>query len=638
MNSSTEEIASPLLAALQSLSSTAATVEHYFHKLPGSPILVRYIRSSYQNDPWRSLLELSLVIYVVWTFAKPRTRGEGQTKYWVNMSEKDIDSLVEEYEPAPLVDAPGSKTEMAILPALPTIVGPASHKPKIAATGKIALNLASPNWSGFLDNERLKEVAIKTLREYGTSPCGPPGFYGTLDVHTQLEQDLANFVGQESAIIYAQAFSTVSSVIPAFSKRGDIVVVDKAVGFGIQKGVQISRSTVKWFEPNDMEDLERVLKAVERDAKRKGGPLKRRFIITEGIFENTGVMANLPRIIELKKKYKFRLLLDESFSFGMVGKTGRGVTEYFNIPGNEVDITVGSMANGLNGGGGFCAGSTHVVKHQRINGSAFVYSAALPGALATCGSEAIRMLSTTPQIRLSLVENIKILRTTLSKLEDVSIYIPSDPASALIHILMKNPPEELEQEEKLLQDVVDEALAQGVLITRAARLRGQENEMTPTLKIMVSAAFTKKEMEKASSVLKSAITKCLGNSGATDSRQNDVVNPGPRSTYLSTSGEAAMTKAVIGQVSKRYTILTFALYSSTYDRLDQFSKMSVDNTTSPAAIPSPPATLASIPSEDIVARKVADFIVNTGIGFSVGVVSSVLLFRRRGWPVALSTG
>jgi serine palmitoyltransferase len=150
-----------------------------------------------QNDPWRSLLELSLIIYVVWTFAKPRTRGEGQTKYWVNMSEKvslllpvsriptdprhqDIDALVQDFEPAPLVDAPASKTEAAILPSVPTIIGPASHKPKIAATGKVALNLASPNWSGFLDNERLKEVAIKTLREYGTSPCGPPGFYGTL--------------------------------------------------------------------------------------------------------------------------------------------------------------------------------------------------------------------------------------------------------------------------------------------------------------------------------------------------------------------------------------------------------------------------------------------------------------------------
>ena len=121
----------------------------------------------------------------------------------------------------------------------------------------------------------------------------------SLDVHTQLENDLANAVGQESAIIYAQAFSTASSVIPAFAKRGDIVVVDKAVNFGIQKGVQISRSTVKWFEPNDMEDLERVLKGVERDAKRKGGPLKRRFIITEGIFENTGVLVNLPRIVRL---------------------------------------------------------------------------------------------------------------------------------------------------------------------------------------------------------------------------------------------------------------------------------------------------------------------------------------------------
>lgn len=147
---------------------------------------------------------------------------------------------------------------------------------------------------------------------------------------------------------------------------------------------------------------------------------------------------------------------------------------------------------------------------QRINGSAFVYSAALPGALATCGSEAIRLLSTSPQIRTALTDNVKILRTTLAKLEDVSIYIPSDPVSALVHIYMKNPPEDLELEEKLLQDVVDEALSQGVLITRAARLRGQENKMTPTLKIMVSAAFTKKEMEKASSVIKSAITKHFG--------------------------------------------------------------------------------------------------------------------------------
>jgi serine palmitoyltransferase len=120
------------------------------------------------------------------------------------------------------------------------------------------------------------------------------------------------------------------------------------------------------------------------------------------------------------------------------------------------------------------------------------------------------MLSTSPQIRVSLTDNVKILRTTLAKLEDVSIYIPSDPVSALVHIYMKNPPEDIEHEEKLLQDVVDEALAQGVLITRSARLRGQENEMTPTLKIMVSAAFTKKEMEKASTVLKSAITKHFG--------------------------------------------------------------------------------------------------------------------------------
>jgi serine palmitoyltransferase len=109
------------------------------------------------------------------------------------------------------------------------------------------------------------------------------------------EADVAAHLGVPACIIYAQSFSTVSSVIPSFSKRGDIIVADRAVNFSLRKGIQISRSTVRWYEHNHMEDLERVLKQVTKEQQKK--PLTRRFIITEGMFENVGDVADLPKLV-----------------------------------------------------------------------------------------------------------------------------------------------------------------------------------------------------------------------------------------------------------------------------------------------------------------------------------------------------
>lgn len=163
------------------------------------------------------------------------------------------------------------------------------------SNGKTVTNLASYNFYNFNANETLKEKAIQTLRTYGVGPCGPPGFYGTQDVHMKTEADVAKHLGTPACIVYAQSFSTISSVIPSFSKRGDIIVADKGVNYAIRKGIQISRSAVRWFEHNDMEDLERVLQRVVKEQAKK--PLTRRFIITEGLFENVGDVANLPKLV-----------------------------------------------------------------------------------------------------------------------------------------------------------------------------------------------------------------------------------------------------------------------------------------------------------------------------------------------------
>lgn len=116
-------------------------------------------------------------------------------------------------------------------------------------------------------------------------------------MHTAFEEQVASFLGTESAIIYSQSFATVSSAIPAFAKRGDIIVADRGVNFAIHKGLEISRSTIRWYAHNDMKDLERVLQNVEKERKRKGGKLTKRFIVSEGVFENDGMMVDLPKVV-----------------------------------------------------------------------------------------------------------------------------------------------------------------------------------------------------------------------------------------------------------------------------------------------------------------------------------------------------
>lgn len=125
--------------------------------------------------------------------------------------------------------------------------------------------MASFNFLGLLNNEEIKESALSALRKYGVGSCGPPGFYGTLDVHIELEKSIADFLNVDASIIYSQGFSCISSAIPAFAKRGDYVVVDDACGLAIQKGVAISRSNVSYFKHNDMKDLENLLISICKD-------------------------------------------------------------------------------------------------------------------------------------------------------------------------------------------------------------------------------------------------------------------------------------------------------------------------------------------------------------------------------------
>ncbi|KAK4074188.1 hypothetical protein Trihar35433_3662 [Trichoderma harzianum] len=443
----------------------AHVVSSNFQKLPGSAMLARYIQSSYQNDPVRSAIELILVLFFIRYLMSPSYSTHKQN--FVKLREGEIEELIDEWTPEPLV-ADQTLIEEIENEKLPVIVGPTGPKVKLS-NGRTAINLASYNFYNFNANDQIKEKAIQTLRTYGVGPCGPPQFYGTQDVHEKAEADISSFLGTEACIVYAQTFSTVSSVIPSFCKRGDVIIADAAANYSIRKGLQISRSNIRWFKHGDMGDLEKVMKSVVNE-QAKSGKLTRRFVVTEGLFETTGDVTDLPRLVELKEKYKFRIILDETWSFGVLGRTGRGLTEAQNVDPQQVDMIIGSLSGPLCAGGGFCAGSKDVIVHQRITSSAYTYSAALPAMLAMTASESVKLLQSNPDVLIQCRENIRALRAQLDPRSDWVVCTSSLDNPILLLALkpevIKARRLTVDDQEKILMECVEESLANGVMITR----------------------------------------------------------------------------------------------------------------------------------------------------------------------------
>ena len=156
-------------------------------------------------------------------------------------------------------------------------------------------------------------------------------------------------------VLYGQDFCVASSVLPAFTKRGDVIVADDQVSLALQNALQLSRSTVYYFEHNNMESLENLLaELTDLEKKDKPPAIPRKFIVTEGLFENSGDIAPLPELVKLKEKYKFRLFVDENLSIGVLGATGRGLAEHYGMNrATAIDITIGSLATAIGSSGGF---------------------------------------------------------------------------------------------------------------------------------------------------------------------------------------------------------------------------------------------------------------------------------------------
>lgn len=323
----------------------------------------------------------------------------------------------------------------------------------------------------------VKVASLEALDRYGCGSCGPRGFYGTIDVHLHIEKNIATFLHTEDAILYSDGASTITSTVAAFCKRGDIIVVDEAVYEPIRTGVQLSRATIKWFAHNDMNDLRRVLSSIQQSDKKRGrkSNAQRRFIIVEGLYKNTGSICPLDELIALKHEFSCRLILDESFSFGTLGPTGRGVTELYQQKiMHDVEITCVSLENAMGSIGGLTTGTEEIVDHQRLSGSGYCYSASSPPFTASAALAALNLLQTRPDItlqrlnrnRLYFHEQLQLLLH--DKLEDLLI-VTSDARSPIIFLQVADIPEtEYLDEVVFLQEVVRESFIRGIAFVATA--------------------------------------------------------------------------------------------------------------------------------------------------------------------------
>ncbi|EDW74422.1 uncharacterized protein Dwil_GK21908, isoform B [Drosophila willistoni] len=462
--------------------------------------LINEIGGIFRNTPTFALvLESFLLVTVVWLLL--HKRGGGRRRF----TKEQEDYLIEKYEPEVLV--PDTDPEHPLLHnhVVQSVAG--KH---IKVDGHECLNLGSHNYLGFLEDEEIIDEACKSLRKYGVGSCGPRGFYGTMDVHLDLEDRLAKFMGLEEAIVYSYGFSTVASAIPAYAKRGDLIFVDEAVNFAIQKGLDASRSTIVFYKHNNVKDLERLL--TEQEARDKKNPKKalktRRFLVAEGIYMNTGEICPLPELVALRNKYKLRIFLDESISFGTLGKGGRGVTEHFNISRDEIDLISSGMEGSMATIGGFCVGSHFIAEHQRLSGLGYIFSASLPPMLTQAAISALDRFERNPQIFEQLQTKSKLLHQQFSKF--TKLRLSGNELSPVKHLFLAQSSDKFDTEQKLLAEVSNKCIARGVAVVQAAYLQNRERKpVRPSLRIAINRHLDEADIATAFEIIESVSSAVL---------------------------------------------------------------------------------------------------------------------------------
>ena len=311
--------------------------------------------------------------------------------------------------------------------------------------GKEVLNFCANNYLGLSNNPRLIEAAKKAMDERGYGMSSVRFICGTQDIHKQLEKAIADYFGTEDTILYAACFDANGGVFEPLLTDQDAIISDSLNHASIIDGVRLCKAVRYRYANADMADLEKQLQAAQAQ--------RFRIIATDGVFSMDGNVAPMDKICELAEKYDALVMVDECHSAGVVGQTGRGVTEKFNVRG-KVDIITGTLGKAFGGAvGGFTTGRKEIIAMLRQRSRPYLFSNSLPPAVVGAGLELFKMLSESNALHDKLVENVEYFRTKM-----LAAGFDIKPTQSAICAVML-------YDAKLSQDLAAKLLDEGIYVT-----------------------------------------------------------------------------------------------------------------------------------------------------------------------------
>ncbi|HLO45550.1 MAG TPA: pyridoxal phosphate-dependent aminotransferase family protein [Leadbetterella sp.] len=271
--------------------------------------------------------------------------------------------------------------------------------PYMSFNGKKMLNWSLNNYLGLANHPEVREADAKGAADYGLAyPMGARMMTGNSELHEEFEKQLAEFVGKEDSFLLNYGYQGVMSVVESMVDFKDVIVYDAESHACLIDGVRLHRAKggkTYTFKHNDMESLEKNLVRATKIAEEQGGGI---MVITEGVFGMSGAVGSLDKIAELKKKYKFRLLVDDAHGFGTMGKTGAGVPEHFGVQ-DEVDLHFCTFAKSMAAIGAFIAAKKEIIMYLKYNMRSQTYAKALPMPFVVGGMKRLELIKKNPQLK-----------------------------------------------------------------------------------------------------------------------------------------------------------------------------------------------------------------------------------------------
>jgi glycine C-acetyltransferase len=285
------------------------------------------------------------------------------------------------------------------------------------------LNLSSYNYLGLSYRPEVIEAAKQALDRYGMGAAGSPVLSGTMDVHLELERELALFNNKPACLLFPTGYSTNLGLIQGLMRPGDLIVADQNSHASIVDGAILSKADVRFFRHNRPEDLEKKLQVANG----------KKLVIVEGVYSMDGDVCRLPEIVEVARKYDARVMIDEAHSTFIYGENGRGVAEAFGLE-DQIDIHVGTLSKAIGGQGGFVTGSTDLCRYLEAFARSRFFSCALSPVVAAGVLEALRIAGREPGLRGRLWANVAHIRRLLRE-EGIDV---GESTSQVIPVMIRN--------------------------------------------------------------------------------------------------------------------------------------------------------------------------------------------------------